>query len=357
MEENSPDDAFEGILKRCRDKLAEIDLRLPEIDPAPPQPSVDLLDLELPPEPAMKPEPLFSSLPPEGSPEPEQPSPPAAPEHGSEPGPGREEPFGPRASEPPEPAAAERKVSRWAWVALAAVILAASAGYWAIRRGTEGLSLPFENADALGGAAGKGRLMVAAGKSVIILDESGRVVETRPLDAPVAAVAWSGGSLWTADGRAAAFVERRADGKSTSFALDHIPVAVDANDKYLWSVDAKGKMLHQFLVTRSMLGVFLQPLDLYDLPEFTVECFALDAEGVLWLVDSPSRRLYRLKQEGTVYKPLAYASLASVIGDAGRIQGITIVAGSPWLLLAPRAEGGVHLLRRLSRRRLDWTSV
>lgn len=338
MAASAPDDEFERILQQCRQRLSEIDLRLPEIDPAPPRASFDLLGVDPAPDPA----------PPRSVPPPPEPEPPP---HDAAP---REE-RPPRLERAGSPAPAGRGYPRWAAVAAAAFILSSSVGYWLSRQETGGLSLTFDRVDALGSAPGRGKAAVASGKTVTVLDADGRVVETRTLDASVAAISWSGGSLWTADGRTPALVERRADGKATSFALNHVPAAIDAGEKYLWSVDAKGKVLRQFLITRSMLGVFLQPLDLYDLPQFTVACFAMDSDGTLWLVDASSRALYRLKPEGTAYKPTARASLTPVIGGAGRIQGIALEDGTLWILVAPRDDKDACLLRRLSRRRLRWT--
>ena len=338
MAANEPDDEFERILQQCRQRLSEIDLRLPEIDPAPPRASLELLDVE----PAPDPTPLRLVPPPS---EPER-QPHAAPP---------QEERQSRLERDAPPAPAGRGYLRWAAVAAAAFILASSVGYWLSRQETGGLSLTFDRIDALGSVPGGGKMAVAAGRTVTVLDADGRVVETRTLDASVAAIASSGGSLWTADGRTPALVEHRADGKATSFALNHIPVAIDADEKYLWSADAKGKIIRQFLITRSMLGVFLQPLDLYDLPQFTVACFAMDSEGVLWLVAAPSRDLYRLKPEGTAYKPTTRASLTPIIGDAGRIQGIALEDGTLWILVAPRDGKGAYILRRLSQRRLRWT--
>ena len=210
MAESSPDDEFERILTQCRERLSEIDLRLPEIDPAPPRPSLELLDLAPEPEP---------------TPAPAVPQPPAPePQPQAAPSKAEDQQF---RLEQESPGPAGQGSLRWTAVAVAALLLSSSVGYWLSHRGPGDLSLTFEHADALGSVHGGGKVAVAAGKIVTILDADGRVLETRSLDAPVAAISWSGSSLWTADGRTSTLVERRADGKSTSFALSHIPVAID----------------------------------------------------------------------------------------------------------------------------------
>ena len=252
------------------------------------------------------------------------------------------------------PRAAPARPLRWAALGGTALALCLAA-FWLSRRGTETLSSTLARADAMSDVPGSGGVAIAADTTVTILGSDGHPLETRPLDAPVVALSWSSGALWTANGRTPALVEHRADGGTSSFAVNHVPTAIDAHEKYLWSVDAQGKQVHQYLITRSMLGMFLQPLDLYDLSELTVESFDMDEEGVLWLVDSASRRLYRLKADGAVYKPVDSAPLTPLIGTTGRTKGIAIGSENIWILVSPEDGPGSSVLKRFPLRRLTWT--
>ncbi|MEK7383281.1 MAG: hypothetical protein AAB262_08340, partial [Elusimicrobiota bacterium] len=236
-----------------------------------------------------------------------------------------------------------------------AVLVLSGAGFWLSRRGTQDLALTFDRADAMSGVPAGSGVAIAAGNTLTILDANGHAVETRALDAPVAALSWSVGSFWSANGRTKAVVEHRLDGETSSFGLNHVPSSISASEKNLWSTDEKGRQIHQFLITRSMLGMFLQPLDLYDLPDLTAECFDMDADGVLWMVDAPSRRLYRLKVDGAVYKPVESAPLIPLIGGAGRVKGIAVDDGRLWILVSAADGRGASVLKRLSLRRLAWT--
>ena len=217
--------------------------------------------------------------------------------------------------------------------------------------------MTFDRIDAMSKVPESRGVALSAGNVVTILDRDGRAVETRPLDAPVTALSLTPGSLWTSNGRTPALVEQRAAGRRATFTLNHVPLYVDAQERSLWTSDDKGKQIHQYLITRSMLGVFLQPLDLYDLPELTADCFDMRNDGVLWVVDAPSRRLYRLKADGPAYRPVDSAPLAAFIGGAGRGRGLAVVEGYLWLLLSPDDGKGASVLKRLSLRRLAWTPV
>lgn len=362
MPSSAPDDEFERILERCRGGLTGISLDLPEIDPAPPAPRLTLIEPPPAPAPAPKPAPVPEPAPvpisvaeaprPAAPSVPEPLQPPPMPVSVPPPSPTPVPAPSPR-SPVSVPAALRLSPLRLAALAGAAAVLA-WAGFWLVRGGETDLSLTLEHADALSSVPGDG-VAIAEGYAVRFLDDDGHQIETRPLTGPVSAFSWRESSLWAADGRTAALVEHRADGGTASFALNHVPAALDAHEKYLWSTDAKGKQIRQFLITRSMLGIFLQPLDLYDLPDFTVECFDMDLEGALWLVDAPSRRLYFLKADGSAYKPVKSAPLTPVIGGAGRVKGISVKGGRIWILVSAADGRGPSVLKRLSLRRLAWT--
>ena len=352
------DEQFDLLLERCNAQLAEIGLHVPELESsaAPKRPVISLL-----PEPAPKPPPAQAP-----------PTPlPRSPE------PGKDEDFaplqparapsqsptlwqaGPVATTPPPIPAAARTFflrPRLAASLAVAVLSAAALGTWLSRRATSDLSLDVDLADAMAVRSEKGDLLVAEGPELATLAQDGRVLERIALDSPVECMQWDQGSLWTSDGAGMAVLERRSGVRPTVFQLNHIPGSFFVKNKYLWTAEKGGRSLHQYLISRSILGVILQPLDIYDLPGLRVENFTLDEAGTLWLVDADSRRLYRLRTDNGSYKSVDSAALSPFIGPSGEIRSLSIDGASLWILKRHNA-GNKSRLRRIPLSGLDWTPV
>jgi hypothetical protein len=255
---------------------------------------------------------------------------------------------------PAVPPAAPRGTRRRNAAVAAAAAVAAGASYaWLARRPSD-ITIGVDQADALAVRPDKGDLLVAEGSELVDLARNGSVLQRTPLEPPVTSIRWDQGSLWSADGHTATLRERQ-DGaaRPTVFSLNHVPQSIFVKDKSLWTSDG-GRSLRQFLISRSMLGVILQPLDDYALPAgLAPETFAFDDAGKLWLVDAGSRRLYRLRAENGAFIAETSAALSPLLGPVGKIRGLTLDNGSIWLLSAP-ADGGRGALRRLGLDRLDW---
>jgi hypothetical protein len=255
--------------------------------------------------------------------------------------------------EKPARSSEESTRRRNAALAAAAVVAVGALGAWYERRPSD-VSFEIDDVDALAVRPDKKDILAAKGKELIDMTLSGRLVQRLPLDEPVGSLRWDQGSLWSADGLKPSVVERSEGGRATVFPLNHVPAALFVRDKYLWTAEKGAHTIHQFLISRSILGAMLQPLDLYDLPGLTPETFALDDAGELWLVDGLSRRLYRLRSEGGRFKPVASAPLSPFVGPAGRIRALTIEGDAVWLLSVP-ASSARGVLRRIVLSRLDWT--
>lgn len=353
----APDDEFELVLRRCQERLAEIDLHLPGLEGSAPRPPVYSLTAALdepaapasaavaPPPPAPEPElPTIEAPPEDVSPAP--PEPPSAPLWRAAPSPEPE-------ARPAAAAPVSARDARWRASLAAAAVAVGAGGLWLARRAPAGVSLDVDQADGLA-VRQDGDLIVAQGLTLLTLTPAGRTLEKTALDAPVADLSWDQGSLWSVDGRTPTVLERREGARPTSFRLNHVPGAVYAHDKYLWTSEKDGRALHQFLISRSILGALLQPLDLYELPGLNPETFAIDDDGTLWLVDQASRRLYRLKPENGTYKPLASTPLSPLIGPDGDIRSLRLKDDAVWILVRP-AGSSRSILRRLVLSRLDWT--
>ncbi|HXT00709.1 MAG TPA: hypothetical protein VN915_08555 [Elusimicrobiota bacterium] len=368
-------DEFDRLLEHCSERLAEISLSIPALEDGSPRPAVYTLEPQ-PPKPA--PRPAAPPRPPEAAERPaepagvlpEAPAPAPAPEPFAEPAaesevfppPRAEErppapqwrPGPPRTPPPPTPVPASRG-GRRAAAAAAAGVLAAAGAYvlWLMRRPAPDLDIELDRADAMAVRPERGDLLVAEGRGLVDMSRAGQTLGRQPLDAAVDTMCWDQGVLWTADGRTASVVERGEGGKDTVFSLNHVPAAIYAKDRYLWTAERNGAGLHQFLISRSILGAMLQPLDSFALDGISPESFTIDDKGTLWVADGPTRRLYRLKLENGSYKRASSAPLSPIVGPEGRLRGLTIDGDGVWML-AEHAGGGVAL-RRIAVSRFDWT--
>jgi len=305
MNAGVPQDEAEKILRDCREKLSRIRLDLPEIDPT------------VTPPPRAK-------LPP------------------------------PRASPPPRARTLDWiKAHRSHCAATLGAVLVLVA--WMMLGGRGELTLTLADGDALAVRAETNDLLVAAGGSLLRLNAQGKILETLPFSAPACDLAWSSGSLWSVDGRAPAVTERAERKAPSVFALNHVPTSIHVHGNSLWTVEKDGRSIKQFMITRSLLGTFLQALDIHDLGALQPESFDVDESGLLWLVDAPTRRLYKLKASSGAYRAVAWAPLMPLIGPSGRVRGLTVQDEAVWLLQKVDGERGA-VLHRLPLRRLDWTA-
>jgi hypothetical protein len=378
-----PQDEFDRLLERCSDRLAEISLTIPGLEDAAPRPTIYSLDpapappkrAQAPPAPAAEPEPPPPPSPVRAaepaalrSPEPVREPEPArlrVPEAASAPAedeesehdvfpprrlPERTPPPRSRGGPPPVTPAFRRGTA----AAVAGVLAAAAAyGLWRARRPAREIDLPVGDAEAMAVRPEKGDLLVAEGRELLDLTRGGETLSRSPLDSPVDSMSWNQGSLWLADGRASSVSERGPDGKTTVFSLNHVPGALYAKDRYLWTAERTEGALHQFLISRSILGAMLQPIDSFELRGLSPESFTIDDSGTLWVADGQTRRLYRLRLESGAYKRVDSAPLSPFVGPSGKLRDLTVDGDGVWILA--EQGGGRVALRRIAVARLDWT--
>ncbi|MFI5363751.1 MAG: hypothetical protein ACHQ49_17460, partial [Elusimicrobiota bacterium] len=266
------------------------------------------------------------------------------------PAPAREKAASPKPAAPASTGSRSRAAAAWAAALIGA---AASLGVWALRRAPADIVLELENADAMALQSSKGDLLVGEGKELVEMSRSGKSVGRRPLDAPVVSLRWDQGSLWSTDGQKARITESSDSGRTTVFGLNHVPARLFAKDLSLWTVDKDGAVLHQFQISRSILGALLQPIDSFDLNGLAAEVFTFDDAGTLWLADRSSRRLYRLRLDGNSFKRVDSAPLSPFVGPQGELRSLTIDDGAIWIL-SKAADGGRAELRRIALSRFDW---
>ncbi|MDE2512383.1 MAG: hypothetical protein KGL74_14755, partial [Elusimicrobia bacterium] len=250
--------------------------------------------------------------------------------------------------------AAPRKRNWPVWAAAAALAVTALA-VWGYRRAPDDVRLPLDGADAMTFRPETGDILVAQGTELQTLSRAGRVLARDTLSAPVVSLAWNRGSLWSADGKTPQVTERRDGGKTTVYRLNHVPAALYAEGNNVWTVEKNGRALHQYLISRSILGAMLQPLDLFELPEITPDAFAFDSSGTLWVADDESRSLVRMRAEKGIYKATQRAPLSPLLGPAGEFRGLASDGDAVWILSRPEG-GGAALLSRVRAGALDWVA-
>lgn len=199
----------------------------------------------------------------------------------------------------------------------------------------------------------RAEVLVAQGLRLAALSEDGRAKGGQDLSAPVSGLSWSQDALWSLNGRAPV-VERRSGENTVAFPLSHVPVAVSARDRYLWTLEKGGRKIHQFQISPTILGLRLVLVGVYSLPGLAAEGFAVDETGLLWITDRDSRRLYRLRLEGSSYLPVISAPLAPLIGPPGEVSGLSVEGGVVWLLVRPEGSARSYL-HRIPTKLLNWT--
>ena len=360
------DDDFDALLKRCSQQLSRISLELPDMETASPgrAPKLSLGPAPAParrppaaPPPAAPPAPIPVVRAPEPVPDvheeievfpplitrPRTPTP---------------QPL-PRVAAPlqAKPAAAPARSLRAAPLVAAAAVAAAAAiaafGLWTSRRPSAEITIPIDGADAMAVRPEYGDILVARGTELLTISPKGAELSRRDLEGRVVGLRWTPGSLWSVDGTSQEVTERREGERPTVFHLNHVPSALFARGNTLWTQEKGGHSIHQYLVSRSILGALLQPLDLLEIPGMTAEAFAFDDAGTLWVVDDETRSLYQMRAENGAYKAVQRAPLSPLLGPSGVIHGLSIEDDAAWILSSP-AGGGASVLRRVPFARLDW---
>lgn len=364
-------DEFAAILERCETRLSEIELRLPDLEAAAPRPPKLTLDPPLvesriepppprtpapvpaapPPAPrtpeprsaAVEPPPVPAPLPPPpapAKPRPRLPDPEPELEHEVFPPPG----YPIRADSPtPTPLLPPARFPTRAAVAAGSVALAlAAAGVWYSRRGPSAVEIALPSDARAASVRPDGALVLAQGSDLVTLERDGSARERLPLDRPAAAVRWANGALWTIDGVSPSVVLRRG-ARPTSFALNHVPTTIFVRGQEIWTADADG-VLHQYLLSGSILGEILQPLDSYPLAGVLPATIAVDDAGELWVADQNSRRLLRMKNSGAGFSTVAWAPLSPAVGPSGALRGLSVIRGGVWLMSVDAAGRAVERL-------------
>lgn len=351
-----PGDELERILADARVQLSRIRLDLPDLEGGSPSPrdvkewartSLDVAAFVpvKPPAPAPPPEELPSvqpsAAPPDDEPQ-DAPSPasaaPSPPPAVLAPVPRRTPTPVPVPLSPPAAASATAVTPPWkrlGWPAAGALALALGAGVL-LRSGRGSIEVPFEQYDALTiDASGA----VIAAHDLRIDRRSGEDLTSRAsgLSRPLRSLSWAADGLYGTDGSPTLLRWPSADAPPDRFSLDHEPVAVFAANGSVWTQDAEGN-IRQYLLNRSMTGVFLQPLDRAMLPGGRVGPFAVGRDGAVLALD-PKGVLLRFEHAQSAFSEPA----------RGRSYGpgaVLVPAPEGARVLVPR-DDGAPLLRTL----------
>lgn len=355
-----PGDELERILADTRAQLGRIRLEMPELEdgtasarevqewarislgPAvvepvrpspPPPPPVELPSVSLAAEPSAPAATATTAPPAALEPStPPAPKPPPARKPVLEPTARPPSPISVRPFQPAQAAAASSRLKKAAGPVAAIASLALLA--WAIfKPGSGGQELPFPDYDALAVDA-SGAVIAARGAFIERKASDGSTLRVASVDRPLRSLSWTQEGLYASDGTPALMRWLSPDEPPDRFVLDHAPQFVFASGGNVWTQDASGN-IRQFLLNRSMTGVYLQPLDMAALPGGSVGDFIVDAAGSVLALDA----------QGTL---LRFEHLESVFTAPSRGrsygQGARLVpAAGGARVLIPRADGAPRL--------------
>ncbi len=339
-----PGDELERILADTRAQLGRIRLTMPELEDGTPSPGeVQEWARSSLAQPALEPVVKAVAPPPPPPPPVELPSVSLAPEPAPvaaaapaavierAPTPPPREPVIAAPAAPAPSAAPVRKRLAAPVAAVAALVLLA----WAIfKPGSGGVVLPFADFDALTVDAAGG-VIAARGLFIERKDASGDTSRLADLARPLRSLSWTASGLYGSDGTPALLRWRGPGEEPDRFVLDHAPQFVFASGDGVWTRDESGNV-RQFMLNRSMTGVYLQPLDMAALPGGAPGSFAVDAAGAVLTLDASGALLRHEHLEGAYSPP----SRGRVFGAGARL----VPAADGARVVAPQDDGAPRLV-------------
>ncbi len=198
--------------------------------------------------------------------------------------------------------------------------------------------------------------LISEGNELLTVAHSGEIRRRRFVEGAFAALRWSQGAVWTIDGRSAAITERRGEMRPTVYSLNHVPTSLYLNDRFLWTGERSTRTLRQFMVSRSILGAMLQPIDRIDLPaNIDLIAFSFESGGDLYVADARQHRLVRFHTTGGAYRALQSAPLSPILGPDDSHHRFFLEKGNIWALTNP--TGGVSEIKRIPFSSLNWAPV
>lgn len=252
-------------------------------------------------------------------------------------------------------AAIKLGASRWAYAVAAAAFLATGVAF------VEHLSEPplisdsfrVDGAEALAVQTDHAGLVIARTGQLDDIRLDGTIRSSRPLPSAMINMQMNKSELWSVDGEHRQVRVERDGSHSTVFPLNHVPGAVFVKDTELWTAEKDGRGMHQYLISRSILGPMLQPLDAFEIENITPEVIAIDRNGLLLIIDDQTRSIYRLRSEGGIYKIQQRADLSALAGGAVKFHGCAIDEKEAWFLV--KDDTGAETAKRVELARLSWT--
>ncbi len=203
----------------------------------------------------------------------------------------------PAAEPSPQPAPQVARPQHPGMIA-AVLLLATGFGLWWSLRATQTQTvLPLASYDAIA-ARGPAEWLVSRQRELLLYDASSQPRVLARLLKPLTALFWTDGTLYGIDGGNTLFLWESMEAPAQVFSLDHVPTAIYARPPHVWTLDDRGS-LRQFLLARSMTGVFLQPLDRVEVRHWGD--FSLADDGTLLLLERSSGQLLGLTRENSVY--------------------------------------------------------
>ena len=363
MEEEHLSARFDILLKRYQEKLSLLQLDLPSAPDVPDAPETPAAVAEPAVMRSEEPKAPVAELPawePPALRETPRPSPTPVPMRGEEPALAARQPA-PKPARTTAPAAAATPRSwRARWLAGSVLVLAAA--WWGYGRFGEApayRSFSLARTAVRGLSWREGKLVVADAddRFLLLYDTQGRRLDSKEtINAPdLEDLAWVDGAFWsTAQGRSAIFQhdQNLEHGVRRIYATpNRLPAALSGDNENLWAADAQAAVVYRYLIGHSLNGVSLTPLNQYNLTGApAANLYA--AEGRLWILDSPTRRLTRYSYDAGTLAAVDAADLGSRLPPGAAVKGLVVGGDFLWVLTAEPA-----VLHRFALRGLRWQSA
>jgi hypothetical protein len=258
----------------------------------------------------------------------------------------------------PQPDRGFGRAALWAALSLAvAAIIWSSFPSLGIKSPYRAFVLPGTAARGLAWQEGRLAAVDAESQSLLLWDIDGKRLKSAEHfsnPAPVDLV-WADGAFWSTEVGSHAILQHDPDpqhGIRRSFDTpNRWPSALAADNEDLWAADATAAVVYRYLIGRSLNGTSLTPLNLYDLPGATAAGLYA-ANGLLWVLDSQSRRLTRYSYETGSLLAADAVDLAERLPAGAAVSGLVVGGQYLWVLSADPA-----VLHRFALQGLRWQRV
>ncbi|MHB2026965.1 MAG: NHL repeat-containing protein [Elusimicrobiota bacterium] len=220
-------------------------------------------------------------------------------------------------------------------------------GIWAISRLTAGAPAVFDlPSEPLTGIAVKngglfsmdtsaGKIFsLKIGRSKILLESWGKITAANAQD-----IAWGETYFWITD-PAGEIISRYGgepqNPQSENYKqLGRHPGAIVVNDDGLWTADVSALRVDHYLISQALTGASIALVGSYRLPGKIIPVGIYESKGVLWVLDAAGRRIVRYAVGQGLLSPQDFTDLRFLVGAGVDLTGMAVSDSGVWVLSSP----------------------